>query len=581
MGDFVLIGAIKDSAGHEMASRLRTVATSRGLSPVNVAASAWFVCEGPQPLQQRQVGAWTLLGRVIDRKRAPIRRTSDADPHAYEKKLLARFWGGYVGVRFDTSGLPAAVLRDPSGALDCAAWGDGGLVVIASHLPDWLISTLRPDWEIAYERVHAALHDPLSALGELLLDGPRSILPGTVQPLPHGDPIVLWRPDGIAREGERTLTGDDEAACRLVEAIDEAVGALGRQAFSLAAEVSGGLDSSLVAASLSAGKLDVRLWLNAFGRDAASDEREYVAALGDYLRIEPSSHPRAEGVVTTHYLRTMPQGMRPPFAALDGLHDADWARRLRAAGSTALMTGKGGDGLLIQPASAAVFSDLWRSRGWRSLLSPALPALARWNERSVWSLIAEARGRDVRRPPDGDNHLVTPLSNSTGHLHPWLRSIGDLGPGKRMQILSVVHGVGLHGPSLQTAVVDVLHPLLSTPVVETCLALPTIQLTLGRRDRALARKAFADRLPAKILERRSKGEMTAFYGRMIEGGLDVLRPWILEGHLARRGLIDRAEAEDLLTPESLIWRGGYADLMMVAAIEGWVRAWEARLSPAA
>ena len=160
-----------------------------------------------------------------------------------------------------------------------------------------------------------------------------------------------------------------------------------------------------------------------------------------------------------------------------------------------------------------------------------------------------------------------------------LSVVGEEDSAKRRQILGLVQGVGLHGPSLQTQAAAVIHPLLSQPVVEACLALPTHQLALGRRDRGLARRAFGDRLPSTILDRRSKGEMTAFYGRMIADGLDVLRPWLLEGRLAAMGLIDREGAEALLTRESLAWRGGYVDIMVTAAIEGWVRTWERRLSP--
>ncbi|MBA4001085.1 MAG: asparagine synthase, partial [Brevundimonas sp.] len=60
-----------------------------------------------------------------------------------------------------------------------------------------------------------------------------------------------------------------------------------------------------------------------------------------------------------------------------------------------------------------------------------------------------------------------------------------------------------------------------------------------------------------------------------------LRPWLIEGRLAALGLIDRAAAEIELQPEALVWRGHYAVILTVAAYEGWVRTWEARLGRAA
>ena len=130
-----------------------------------------------------------------------------------------------------------------------------------------------------------------------------------------------------------------------------------------------------------------------------------------------------------------------------------------------------------------------------------------------------------------------------------------------------------------TESIDVRNPLCSQPVIETCLALPASLLTVGGRERGLARRAFADRLPHDIIDRRSKGDMTKIYGRIILDGLDVLRPWLIEGRLAALGVIDRAATETELTREALIWRGGYSTIMIAAAFESWVRNWERRLTP--
>jgi asparagine synthase (glutamine-hydrolysing) len=580
MTGFVMAAHSGAGPSMEAAQALREEARRHGLDPVELTSALWLASLDGRRLDVVKAGPWTLVGRVHDRRRPLYGHISEHDPDAYERKLLARFWGGYVAVRCEPSGRPIAVMRDPSGALDCALWEDAGLTILASDFPNWLVAARRPAWGIDYRRVHQALLDPMLAMDALLLDGPIAVAPGTLLTLPPTQPVALWRPDEIARGGTRHALSDTDAAQRLADAIDEAVAGLASRG-PLAAEVSGGLDSAMVASSLSEQEADVRLWLNAYGPDHSADERAYVDRLARRLEIEPLCVPRSSGVVTSAFLEAMPQRLRPGLAALDGLHDADWAARLGEAGLNAIMTGKGGDGLFVQPATGAVFSDIWRDDGWRALFSPSLPAMARWTDRSVWSLIGEARSRKQTRAGPSPSPLVTPWTEEPMPRPSWLVGIDDLPPGKQNQILATLYGVSLHGASLQTAVADVLHPLLSQPVVEACLALPIRQLTLGRRDRALARMAFADRLPPEILQRRSKGEMSAFYGRMIAGGLETLRPWLLEGRLAANGLIDRAAAEILLTPGSLIWRGGYADIMTVAAFEGWVRAWERRLGPSA
>ena len=93
----------------------------------------------------------------------------------------------------------------------------------------------------------------------------------------------------------------------------------------------------------------------------------------------------------------------------------------------------------------------------------------------------------------------------------------------------------------------------------------------------MARRAFEGRLPAMILQRRSKGDLTAYYGRMLARSLPVLRPWLMEGWLAERKVLQLAVLDEMLTEEALITRGGYPDLMELIAVETWARGWDSRI----
>lgn len=578
MGAYLICSRAADCpTDYPMAVGLRSQAESVGMAVSDLSPNTWLAVAGPGRPQILRVGAWSLIGDVFNRSQPPVRRVRDDDPHAYEKKLVARFWGRFIGVRLDARGQLASLLRDPSGALDCIWWRQGPLTLAASDIPNWLARAAGAGWRINSARVEAALHDPYSTSGALMLDGPTALLPGALQDFRGPRPVTLWRPDWITRCA--SPVSDEAAGQSLRDAVDQTIAGIRRAGGVLAAEVSGGLDSSIVAASLAtAGKDQVRLWLNAWGPDASADERPWVDALSAHLDIAVTCVPRATGRLTSELLDALTLGVRPGLAALDGLQDADWARRFTEAGIDTVVTGKGGDTLFIQPADIGIFVDQYQVQGWRSLFSHALPDLARWNQRSVWTLARQAlRPEWTPDAIDTPNALLAQRRRPDVPRHPWLEQIQDLGPAKRRQILGLVQGCGLHGPSLQTQAISVIHPLLTQPVIEACLALPVSQLTLGQRDRALAREAFSDRLPKAITSRRSKGEMTAFYGHLIADGLNVLRPWLLDGRLAAMGLIDHENAAAALTRDSLAWRGGYVDIMVTAAIEGWVRAWEQRL----
>lgn len=588
MGDYLLVvRRPEDAAAEALSAALADLSRTAGLAVSDLNGRAWLAVNGPHAPKTLQVGHWTLIGDVLNRRRPVLPPTRPEDAWDYERKLMARFWGRYIGVQFGRDDQLSAILRDPSGALECVAWSHDGVTIVASHAPDWLVRKLRPPWRINVRRLDQALRDPLMSSGPLLIDGPVAVDPGTVQPLPLEHPAQsLWRPADFARRSLEPAPALEDAAASIRGAIDEAVAGLAGLSGPVAAEVSGGLDSSLIASSLVRGSpAEVALWLNACGATPEADERPYVAALAGALGIDPLCVPHATGPMSEAWLERTSQGLRPGVNALDRPHDMDWAARLASAGARALMTGKGGDSILLQRSTADVFTDSWRARGWRALLSPDVPRLAATNELSVWSMIAEARrhGREGSRLPVRDEGFLTPLpggGSDGAPVHPWLAGCEPFGPAKTMQIAGVLDSVSRHGPSMLTEVIDVRHPLCAQPVIEACLALPTFLLTHGGRDRGLARHAFRERLPPVIIDRRSKGDMTRIYGRMILDNLGVLRPWLLDGRLAALGIIDRAAADRLLTRESLIWRGYYSSIIVAAAFEGWVRAWERRL-PAA
>lgn len=584
MGDFLLVShPSADAVAATLTRDLAQEARAKGMTVLGLNPHTWLAVVGPHAPSVTTVGAWTLIGDVLNR-RSPVLPTSPAgDPWDFERKLFARFWGRFAGIRFGTKDQPVALLRDPSGAVECVAWEQADLTFVASFIPPWLVERLRPKWRINVGRLAAALRDPIAGTGSLMLDGPVALEPGTVQPLPlDSAPAVLWRPADFARRSLGRYPSIDEAAERLRAALDEAVNGLAGLSGPLAAEISGGLDSALVATSLARRSDPVKVWINAYGAVPEADERPYVMALAQKLGVEPLCVPHATGPMTSAWLEQASQGFRPGFSALDRPHDMDWARRLGEAGVTAVMTGKGGDSILLQRATADVFADLWADRGWMSLLAPDVAELTAANEISLWTMVSHARRHqrfDHRWPTR--SHPLIPQLEIEPSPHPWLLGCEDFGPAKAFQIVGVADSVSRHGPSMLTEAIDVRHPLCAQPVIEACLALPTPVLIHGGRDRGLARQAFRDRLPTEIAQRRSKGDMTRIYGHMILDSLDVLRPWLIDGRLAALGVIDPEAADRGLRREALVWKGSYSTFIVAAAFEGWVRAWERRLGPAA
>jgi hypothetical protein len=59
--------------------------------------------------------------------------------------------------------------------------------------------------------------------------------------------------------------------------------------------------------------------------------------------------------------------------------------------------------------------------------------------------------------------------------------------------------------------------------------------------------------------------------------VETLRIELLEGALAKAGLVDRAALEQVLETDYLIREDCYSELLTMLEIERWVQAWQARL----
>ncbi len=115
-------------------------------------------------------------------------------------------------------------------------------------------------------------------------------------------------------------------------------------------------------------------------------------------------------------------------------------------------------------------------------------------------------------------------------------------------------------------------PLLSQPLVELCLRIPTYLLIKSGRDRALARLAFERDLPTEIVRRRAKGRADQHVRNILDANLDFVRELLLDGFLVRRGLLDRAALDLYLTRSRSPADFQYSEILQEhACTEAWLR----------
>jgi asparagine synthase (glutamine-hydrolysing) len=232
------------------------------------------------------------------------------------------------------------------------------------------------------------------------------------------------------------------------------------------------------------------------------------------------------------------------------------------------------------PAAIANYSILSRQSLWRTMrlafreyngLSNH-PHFTASHEVQRW-YTAEAVRSMTLASDDAHDHY-----KRTAHrfLHPWLRDARRLAPGSHLLLygLIVATSTAHHSPFARPDDPPRISPLVSQPLVETALRIPAYLHFSNAENRAVARSAFADRLPPMVLQRGTgKGGPDLWAKDVIERNWEFLREYFLDGILVQRGLLDRRKVEAVLSPRIEKSTAILSDVFTKLYIEAWLRKW--------
>ena len=140
-----------------------------------------------------------------------------------------------------------------------------------------------------------------------------------------------------------------------------------------------------------------------------------------------------------------------------------------------------------------------------------------------------------------------------------------------MQIRFLAEVANRHRPIARLERAPQHHPLLSQPLMEVCLQIPTYLLLRGGRERGLARETFADRVPQQILRRRDKGSIVSHATEMLRQSEPFVRELLLEGVLVGAGVVVRAELEPYIVRGQPFREDRMLPLLACIAAEIWAR----------
>lgn len=590
MTDFVAYRWCRGGADSDRAAeRLRTVALDLGWRIAQDAPgwTALVEARSGRANAYRAADDRTLvIGALFDRTATEQGEVADGvvsdggeDFAVLCDQLVTRCWGAYVALRVDPDDPSCLdIFRDPIGMLDCVLWHGDGVQIVTSRPEPFIAHAPPNDLAIDWSRVAALLRFPGSVGDALPITGVEAVSPGIRLTLAQGTRRTtrLWAPAMFARH---PVPSSPPSLPRLIDACIHAWRSSAQVAI---AEVSGGLDSAIVAAGLTRAGRDVAGWFHYHAIDREGDERVYARAVAAHLDLLLHETLQDHHVIDAALMADVPITLRPNVASISVFHDRDLAGRGRALGADTLLTGQGGDALFFQPATPLIAADLWRdSRPWPAKAA-AIADLAGWTGRSIWSVLGTALHARIApiaiALPDYRVDLVARDMPRDDHPLRWLDDTADLAPAKQLQILTLAACRAAFGGSWCASAMTVRHPLMSQPLLEHVLPISALDLTYGKRDRAMIRHAYAGRLPPILLERRGKGCLTPFFGRMLAASIPFLRDYLLGGVLDQHHLLDRDSLETVLDPDHVMRTNCYTEIFVVLLMERWARAWRDRIA---
>ena len=497
-------------------------------------------------------------------------------PAALAAWLMRACWGGYVAFLSDRATGRIEAIVDPSGL--CPVYRSKTLthIILASD-PDLIRTTSGAPLVVSWQALRSYLIRPeLRQISTCLV---------SITELPPGE---LVRIDERSLRGERIWRPDDFMPGRITMSFDEAaeelraiaipvIGAWAKILGPVAVAASGGVDSSLICAALKAGDENFNC-VTISTADASGDERAFVHMLGDHLGVQTKSAIYDPKTVDPQ--RGVSAGLaRPTRKAFMAALDTALFQAGRSVGANVIFDGNGGDNLFCFLHSSAPIVDRLRSEGlgrgvFLTFLDMCrvtgcdMPTMARATMRRL------SRHGFPKWP--ADTGLLAGEPEAHEEIEPltlWFQTDVGRHGGKRDH-LALIMKAQHHVHGLTSCGLPRFSPLMSQPLVEFCLGIPTWVWPEGGINRALARSAFAAELPREILTRTSKSGPDSFIRRSFDQHRPTIRKLLMDGLLAQHDVIDRSAVEyalntDVISGGDIVYR-----LLDLAEAESWARSWQ-------
>jgi len=522
--------------------------------------------------------AGVTIGETFDCSSACAGTTTPGAQPPPDARRGAALWGAYVAIEMKCETRSVDITRDPSGMAPCLFARQGGAVWVFSDMATALSAGFKApgvDWTgLAHYLAAPHFRGRRSCLA-----GVDMLTPGMRLRIAQDHPPFVecaWTPWDHAAAGKGTC--DYEGAVHVLRDVAAScIGAWSARAGRVLLELSGGLDSAIIAACLRERGADFSCVTFASG-DPAGDEREHARRVASHLGValtEMRLDAGGAGFAPDPARAGAYPGATPWGRVVDGAVSAAASE----AGADAIFSGGGGDNVFCYLTTAAPAADALRVFGPGRRYLETVGDLSKLHGASFW----RAARYSIRKAVLNNRKLFARseafLSAEAAALcadpHPWFETIPRaIPPGRAEHAASLASAVSVSDGAERAFSSPLFYPLLSAPLMELCLGTPSWMWVKGGRNRAAVRDAFADALPCETLSRRTKGDLTGFIAETYRNKRAEIAGLLLEGRMADNGVIGREAVEARLKSEAPFRDAGFTRLVWLAAAEAWIQSWD-------
>lgn len=534
----------------------------------------------------------TMFSRVLDgqatRTHSLPRRDAARLCETMGSVLIEKYWGRFVAFFTDPLHRRTFVLRSASGEIDCLHSTLAGVQIFVSgtqHCP--VLEDVRFDvnWKfVAADIATLVLERPETGLQQI-----ERVLHGECVVIEYPGSIVArrvhhWKPLQIPTE--RTNENPEIAAVELRATTIACVNAWASCYNSIIPMLSGGLDSSIVVSLLARAPnqplltcLNVR---NPF--DPTTDERCYARMIAERANSRLVEYEQTATFSLDPILR-QPR-LASPWMACFEIGDAAYREALESRfKAQALFFGHGGDQVFFQGAYRYMTADFIRTQGLRPMLLRIALDGARMGRSALLPTLRmsmrDARAIDPRVPilrlyelsPLLCDDVIAQVHADRLYIPSVVEEVGSEPTGKCWRAMSMATIDPLYYLFAGEDAPHLVNPLLSQPLQELCMRIPSHVFAFGSRDRGLARYAFRNDLPADICRRQAKGFVSEYMKAILNENATLVRELLLDGGLVKHHIVNRQKLEKALAGDFSLGLGCATNLLSLVSAEAWLRSW--------